>query len=713
MRDPSSVGSGEATVPLDSARVVTGLIAKGEHASAVRQLATAARRTQNLPDALIDIPVEALPERPDWLDAFDQMVLAADELGDNPAGLTALRRWVTSGGKLWVIIDDVSDETLARLLGDDHQAAIVDHVDLHDVAIVDVRDVPRKIEAPQRQFEPSVNMARVLLGLHQHRAFDVDGWPAAYWQSVGRGRVLLTTVSPAVWIDSSPNTATPAVVGNLTPLAVLAAEFFQPRTRPPALSLALDGHAAAMVGYSTIGRNTIASVLFAWSGAAVFLTIGPAKALRRPSVLAGLTMLALATGAGLISVGARARQAIDPTMVAMQVAEADDARGEMKVQAIVGAYEPARGAELLNGRDVALADEGPWVANPQGVVWTDIGRWRLAAPLPAGLTLQPCTWHEDLPAPPLVDASLTSRGLQGELTASVVPQAENAILVAPGLPAVAVEIDAAGRWTAAIDARLEIDQFVAARMLDAPAQRRQTAYRNLLAPGATRPALRVDGPMLMFWTPPRTSPVSIGAGRRQVGACLMIAPVRVARPKTGGAVAIPAPLLPFTSVDSPDGSPASSAYSNLAGQWVDGLIAASRISLRFQIPPTALPMTVNRATWYVDVNAPGRKVDFSAWRGQTPASVAVVTSPAGRRVAIRLDDPTLLKLDAHGGLTLTIDVGPHPNEEEASLAKVGWNIERAWLEIHEATVDAASPPAASVVAEAAPRAARRPALTIR
>lgn len=686
-RAPQRLGTSvESTVALVNARVVTGVISDLRSAAPVRELVTAARRTQSLPDRLTELRVDLLPALAAGFDAFDQIVLATDELADNPGGLAALRHWLAEGGRLWVMLDRVSPETLVRLMGDDFSAAIVDQTAIDVVSIKDVRRLPRPVQAQPREFDDPVGMLRVVTGAESHLAFEVGGWPAAFWQRVGRGRVLFTTLEPEAWVGGSltPKSATAATS---TPLAALAGEFFQPRVALGTQPGALESQAARLVGYATLGRRTVGAVLGACVALAVMLAIWSRRWRRRSSFAWSLVGLALATSTGLLAMGAATRSVVEPTLVSMQVVNADTARGELQIAGIVGAFQPTQADGKVEGRNCVMAPDGPWFNDAGGPVWIDAARWRLSSPLPAGFALQRCAWCEPIADPLITGATLTKLGIRGSLGAQYIESLGNAVLAAPGAPMITVDLAGDGTFLAAHDARLEVDQFLVGQVWDDQSRRRLEGYRSLFSSPGNSAALKLDGPTLLFWTAPRQLPVTIETTRRRVGDCLMMAPLQLLPPASGSVVAIPAMLLPFESADGPDGTGATSAYSNGNREWVDGLVAATQINLRFQAPQAAMPMTIKRATLYVDIAAPGRTVAISGWRGQQRKKVHSTSSPLARRLIATIDDPTLLELDLRGGLLLNIDVGQHVHEKDAALAKVGWRIERVWLEIDEAIVE--------------------------
>jgi hypothetical protein len=367
--------------------------------------------------------------------------------------------------------------------------------------------------------------------------------------------------------------------------------------------------------------------------------------------------------------------------------EVTPARSERNISAIVGAYLPTRLESDISGVNNALALNTPLLSQRQGgLLWTDEDRWRLVSQIPTGLSLLRTSWREPLREPPVVSVSLTNQGVVGQLNTRLFANAETAILAAPEALPLAVKIDAEGVFQAGSDDRLEAGQFDSATLLDETAARRQEMYRALFSPSGTGSPLEVKGPTLLFWTPPIDPHVSFGDTQRLVGDALTAIPIVVTPPARGSTFAIPAVLLPFEAVDGPDGTPVSPAYSNARRSWVDGMVTASQITLRFQTPKTLTPMDLKSSTLYVEIKAPSRTIAISGWDSQQPVSLQRVTSPVGRmQTSIR--DAKALRLDAEGGLRLNINVGPHPLEQEADIAKVGWSIKRVWLDVDAATIE--------------------------
>jgi hypothetical protein len=374
-------------------------------------------------------------------------------------------------------------------------------------------------------------------------------------------------------------------------------------------------------------------------------------------------------------------------LASLQLIEATTESGDLYASSIVGACHPEAVETGVRGNGALMSAESPLLADAAGrFVWTDRDQWRLEnVLLPAGVTLARVSWNSTLGNRPFIKATLTEQGIQGQLDSSLLHGGQDAMMAAPGAPNLAVAIDSNGVFAAGADQTLEPGQFVQSQLVDDRRNRRQRLYRELLT--GDRPHALVDRPTLLFWASPMKPPMALGETQQNVGEALVLAPLVLARPQPGSSVVIPSLLIPWQAVSGPDGTPVTSAYSNVERRWVDGLVAATRITLRFQMPAMALPLKIQRATFYLDVTAPSRNVSIVGWNRDQPVPLTTRSSPVGARLAVSVDDPSLTGLDDRGGLRLNINVGRHPREEVADLAQSGWRIDRAWLDVNEALIE--------------------------
>ena len=100
-------------------------------------------------------------------------------------------------------------------------------------------------------------------------------------------------------------------------------------------------------------------------------------------------------------------------------------------------------------------------------------------------------------------------------------------------------------------------------------------------------------------------------------------------------------------------------------------------ALRFPLPPSVLPLTVERATLVLKIRAPGRTVSvLGAGR--------VIREAMNPIDAIRIDvtDAALLELDADGGLRFDLKVSaPTDVDQGIGSSAPGWKIESIAMEV--------------------------------
>ncbi|MEO2032199.1 MAG: hypothetical protein ABGZ35_08945, partial [Planctomycetaceae bacterium] len=172
----------------------------------VVDVVVAARIYQGLNNKVTFLAGQFLPADETSLKYLDHLVLAEDRLIDDLAGLTAIRRWLHSGGRLWIMLDRTGPALLERLFGDEFQGSVVDRVGLTSVRV----DNPPSVATPDGaagetfEYDEPVEMSRMITsGMAVWNT--VNGWPAALTRSYGEGRVLITTLGPRGWITPTPS----------------------------------------------------------------------------------------------------------------------------------------------------------------------------------------------------------------------------------------------------------------------------------------------------------------------------------------------------------------------------------------------------------------------------------------------------------------------------------------------------------------------------
>lgn len=607
------------------------------------------RREAGLSEFVSLISSGRLPVAAEAFDGIDVLVLAGDQLASDPPARAAVRRWVQGGGRLWVMLDRVDPAGVAPLLGEGFDVGVVDRVGLTSVRLGAAGQA--KLDSP-REFEQPVPFVRVAHPATDRLLASANGWPAAFVRRIGRGTVLFTTLGGPAWSQSrgprdprspGPNArdiplATPAVRG-------LVNELHPPPEPDPLPPDAFRPMLAEEIGYAVVGRGAAALILGGFVAAVAVLGLRVRRS-RRPGLAGWLVPAASLVAAALfVGLGERSRRSVPPTLGVAGVVDPVAGSGEATVSGLYAIYNPASGPVELGtsgGATFGLDEEG-LAGQLRKRVQSDTDAWRWEGlSLPAGVrtgTFRNTTKIGRVAA----TARFGPDGLEGRLEAGSFPNVGDAVLVPASREALAVHLGPDGSFRVGPADLLPADQFLTGAVLSDRQQRRQTLYRQLLTPQPNRAAPSRD--LLLAWADPAALPVVPADGARVVGSLLLAVPLEFERTPPNTAVTIPRGLIPCRRVF--DAGPAAVTTS--------GSIPTD-MRLRFQIPPSVVPLQVERATLFAKFRAPFRRVTISGLAGDSPVQLFRAEAP-GEPVRIDVTDERLLRLDAQGGLNLNLAIG--------------------------------------------------------
>jgi hypothetical protein len=611
-----------------------------------------------------------IPPTPEALDGVDQVVLAGNRLARDPVGRQVLRQWVEHGGRLWVMLDMVDADAIAPIFGNELHLQVVDRVGLTTVAIHRGKD--GSVYAPARDFERPVEFVRVVpTGAAQVQS-TVNGWPASFTLTVGRGKVVFTTLGGPAWHrprgskDPQPVYPRRADLPVATPpLEELAAEF-RPRSGPPLLAPDdLRPLLSEEIGYTIVGRSTAGLILGAFVLALVGLGIGLRRS-RRPELVGWVAAgAAVAAAAVFVFLGEGSRRSVPATVGVAEVVDVVPASGELAVNGVFAMYQPASGPAQVATRDGALVDldqEG-LEGQTRRRVQTDIDAWHWEnLSVPAGVRTGPfryTTRSEGLRA----TAQFGPAGLKGRLEPGPFRNPADAMINSLGREYSAAPFAADGTFTAGIDDLLPPGQFLPGSVLTDHQQKRQTIYRQLFA-GKLPPHME-GRELLLAWAEPRDLPFEVPEGARAVGTALLLVPLEIERTAPGTGVTIPRAFVPFRRLG--DGA--------LLYPSMEGSISVEQ-RLRFQLPASVLPLTLERATLTLKVRAPSRRLTVSGLTDGRPVTLHESESPTADPIRLEITDQRMLQLDAQGGLHLNVTIG-----EASGAGDAKWTIESIGLDV--------------------------------
>jgi len=637
------------------------------------------RLARGLSDSVSVVLDPELPPTPEAFDGIDHVVLAGNRLAKDPSGRQALRHWVLRGGTLWILLDRIEPELIAPVLGDGLRFQIVDRTSLTTVRLRPVTDDPASAEA--REFDYPVDLVRVLLAGSETPLLEVNGWPAAFSQAVGRGRVIFTTLGGRAWYrDRTPRDPPIRTVGAPelpVPLAPLEALAWKVHPEPQPVDFQSEDLApllTAEIGYGILGRGGAAVILIGF----VLALAGVGLWLRRsrsPELigLIGPAVAVVAAGAFVVS-GASHRRAVPSTEAAAAVVECAPETGEAAAWGIFAVYRPESGIVRVateNGGQMEL-DASGLEGQPRKRIQTDLDAWHWEdLTFPAGVRMGP--FRSTIQARASATAGFGPDGLKGRLNLGTAGNATDAVVLARSGAVLVPRLNPDGSFAVGPESRLPPGQYLPESVLTDRQQRRQNVYRIFLA--SPRPHHLEGQDLLLFWKDTEEVPFSGGDATRQFATALYVLPLQIERAPTGTRVTIPAGFCSFTAVTDGRGH----------RPVLDG-VGAVHNHLRFQLPTDLSALEVEKATLIARVRAPGRRFTVSGIAHGRPIALHEALNPL-ESVRIEIADPRMLSLDPAGGLLVDLAVsgriGPDGKEVPTRLSDpdVKWQIEELGLEV--------------------------------
>ncbi|MHB8900085.1 MAG: hypothetical protein ACYC6Y_15155 [Thermoguttaceae bacterium] len=651
----------------------------------IADLAAEGRQAEDLPPRMSILWARDLPSDPAALDAQDVLLVCTDETATDPETSALVRSWVMGGGYLWLMLDQLQDVSVSAMLGDAFTSTIVDRVRLSEVRIEDARPETEASDVTLLRFDEPVAFVRVVPdGVTVTDT--VDGWPAAFWQPFGNGRVFVTTLGAAAWSRSAPQVEPQSerppggpTSRQKTPLERFVASCFSQRLQESNGPVDVSPILARQIGYRILGRQVVAIVLAAFC---LVLAVAGAWSWRvgRPGHLLWTGPLA-AAGASLVflAVASTARNSVPPTAALWQRIELEPGVGTGRMSGVASLYNPetddSRLAATRGG--VFVPDMAAMTGRRRRMMWTDEGCWHWEnLRLPPGIRTAPLEQVLHLESPVGCRAWFGPSGLTGVFGPGPFKGLGDAVIAVPHQPLLAARLSPGGAFTSGGQDTLAPGQFLNDSLVSDVQQRRADIYRLLLEHEAL--SQRAARPTFYVWSDPVETGFVFPQANR-MGSALLSIPLELERTTPGSEVSLPAPFLRYTGVNGPDGE-RSTAYNAYRHEWAESQHATTQW-LRFQVPECVLPLEVTRATLLLSVRAPSRSVEILALSDAGPVVVKTLIHPIGA-YQVTLDRPDLLRLDEQGGLKIAVSAGGEQSEDHQDLMSLApWKVESIQLGI--------------------------------
>ncbi len=143
----------------------------------------------------------------DW-QGIDQIVITNERPFHDTAVMEAMNRWIASGGRAWVMLDQIDPRHLRKMLSDRMSCEMLGDVELNrfvvqSTAFSKLSEVDRTVESDQ-----PLRFRRVA-HTGGEATLSIDGYPMAIWFRIGKGQILVTTLAPEGWVVPRTSSRTP------------------------------------------------------------------------------------------------------------------------------------------------------------------------------------------------------------------------------------------------------------------------------------------------------------------------------------------------------------------------------------------------------------------------------------------------------------------------------------------------------------------------
>jgi len=677
---------------IDLDRSVTGLMSSGHHLDGqgddlAMATTVAVRLSDGLTRAVSELRYSTLSPVAEGWQALDHLVMANDRIADDISALRALRRWVQNGGRLWIMLDQVDPSTVEMLLGGTIDFEIVDQTELNEVAIDAGPAAKTSWDVESREFDQPARFVRVI-ATSVDVTHTVNGWPAAFWKSMGRGQVLVTTLAAEAWIrrrtsgDPQPNVA--KYIGD-QPLDQLATRFFEREDESRFDEGQLEPVLAEQIGYQIVSRGPVSAILGVFCGSLLIgaIWLGRKGKLEYLGVVG--PVLALATTAALAGMGLNATQSVPSTTAVVQLVDVVEGAEDVKMAGMTALYhqrETTQPIGVLQG-GLFRPDMSGLAGETRRMIWTDMDAWHWQdLTLPSGVRAVPFEYATDTDLPIWARGTFGPNGFYGRVDTGPFSNPGDAIVMNTAMGGASAIIESDGSFVSRPADRLAPGQFLSGGLVDDTQRRRLQMYKTLFSQDILES--QYENPTLLVWADDIDMRFSFPDVERHVGSALLRIPLSIDRPDAGSDVRVSTTFLKCADVIGPQSRRGGlNTYDSRRGKWGDKR-NASLTWLRFQLPEQLLPIELSRATFTVDINAPSRKMEVLGVSGEDAVLIATDNSPIGS-FAYEIDDTEVLKLDSYGGLLLGIDLGESTRPTGANSENT-WNVNSVQLQLYGKTL---------------------------
>lgn len=571
------------------------------------ELAMASRVDAEQSNDCIAFESSPVPLNPaDWK-GIDTFILAEPRTLRDQSTVSTLRNYLASGGRIWVMMDNIDAKEVAPLLGAHQSLEVIDTIELERFTV----DVARQsLSAKDREnvVDPPIHWKRALTqgGTITH---SIDGWPAAVVFPIGRGELVCTLLDASGWIRrrGAQWSDDPMYQSDyeLRPWAKNLVDIVTVQRAAPLIKLTELSYPLDRIGNPVVPRAFVGSILLgfclALGGFALWrYWIGEFRGV-------GIAAPIIALLATLPMTAASWVQKRDiPAMVSIfQWIQWDDPSGG-SIREAAAVYSSDSQAMQLSGKTEGYAQpDRPIDSGITKVTTEDWSRWHMDNEAwPAG------TWRYTsesyIPGRAMVAyGAFDSQGLNFRIPDGLPSRIEDPVLsFVPGAPSLGISVD---QGTIRVDGRAPAggDRWTLESFVDDERSRRSQIYRKLFE-GVDR--LQIQTRTLLGWTSLFSDGPNWDAPLDRRGAALISMPVQLEVPAVGTEVYVPSAVMEIRNSTAENSTP---IFMEAVGRWIRESSNSSESYLEILLPNEVTPLEISALDIVWDIEAPRRSVRLS------------------------------------------------------------------------------------------------------
>ena len=606
-------------------------------------------------------------------DAIDWLVIGEAETLKDASTVETVKRYVQSGGSVWIMLDQVPTDQVRPLLSGRQLCETVDETEL-TYFVIDVVSSTSTIAEADRTISVStpVKMKRVAVE-GAEVTHKVGDWPAAFRMRDGYGYIYFSTVGSQAWIKGRTGTkpydlSMTSDFQNQLWAIDWAREVSNIRSYQP-FSKDETNYAVELIGSPVPPRSLITGLL---SGFCILIlavgfwrySVGDLKQIGYiVPVISGLCATGIIVGSAWV------RRDVEQTDSRLQMVEVSDDGNNAFVREHGAIYQTDSSDMKLIGRiDGSGTPDSSVTSGIKTLASDDIMSWSMQnSAWPPGIwrfSTSGIVETESMRA----TGRLTEAGLEIEPPAAM-KLSDVIVNFVPGNRMIASNagsnVFADGSLCASGD-RWFVDTLVSNEQ-----SRRAEVYRDYfkVKERETRMPRRLLGWSDRWEELPQWDRDDL----KRTGSALVSIPVQLVPPAPNQTILIPHGLV--TIQNSRDTVSSSTAFDQLRGEWVTDSTYAAEVDLEFFLPKEVLPFSADKIDLDLDIRAPRRTVTlFHISQGQT-IELGKVDSPS---VPWRfsLTDASVLKDCADGIVRLKLVVSERNDKtaDAGSVSLMSWQV---------------------------------------